>query len=86
MNSVLPGDPAAHTWAWGGGPHFCLGAPLARLETRIALQTLARRLPGLRLAVPAPRHQPHLILRGPQELPVTWTTPADSGLAGCRRS
>ena len=63
----------------GRGPHFCLGAPLARLETRVALQTLAQRLPGLRLAIAAPRHQPHLILRGPQELPVTWTSPAGSG-------
>jgi cytochrome P450 len=61
---------------FGRGPHFCLGAPLARLETRIALQTLARRLPGLRLATSEPCYQPHLILRGPQELPVSWTTPA----------
>ena len=38
--------------AFGRGSHYCLGAPLARLEAEIALETLFRRLPGLRLAVP----------------------------------
>jgi cytochrome P450 len=37
------------------GPHFCLGAPLARLETEIALGTLLRRFPGLTLAAPPAR-------------------------------
>ncbi len=38
--------------AFGRGSHYCLGAPLARLEAEIALETLFRRLPGLRVAVP----------------------------------
>ena len=41
--------------AFGRGSHYCLGAPLARLEAEIALETLFRRLPGLRLAVRAGR-------------------------------
>ncbi|MFG2044848.1 cytochrome P450 [Dactylosporangium sp. NPDC048998] len=39
--------------AFGHGIHFCLGAPLARLEGELAIGTLLRRFPGLRLAVPA---------------------------------
>ncbi|WP_049564125.1 cytochrome P450 [Streptomyces sp. SBT349] len=39
--------------AFGHGPHFCLGAHLARIELQEALRTLTRRFPGMRLAVPA---------------------------------
>jgi cytochrome P450 len=38
--------------SFGHGPHYCLGAPLARLEARIAVWTLLHRLPELTLAVP----------------------------------
>jgi hypothetical protein len=38
--------------AFGGGPHLCIGAPLARLEARIAIWRLIERFPGLALAVP----------------------------------
>lgn len=59
--------------AFGSGPHYCVGAPLARLEARVALEVLARRLPGLRLASgEAPRHVPSLLFRSLAALPVTW--------------
>jgi cytochrome P450 len=59
---------------FGRGSHFCLGAPLARLETEIALGTLLRRLPGLRLAISpeALRWRPVPLFRSLVELPVVW--------------
>ena len=63
--------------AFGGGAHFCLGASLARLEGRIALQTLAARLPGLRLDPERERARvPHFFLRGFEQLWVRWEPPA----------
>jgi cytochrome P450 len=58
--------------AFGLGPHFCLGAPLARLEGRIVAQTLLRRLPGLRLAGPTPEYRDNFNLRGLKALPVAF--------------
>ncbi|MGW2816368.1 cytochrome P450 [Streptomyces sp. NPDC001415] len=55
--------------SFGHGPHFCLGAHLARVEVQTALEAVVRRLPGLALAVPA------------EEL--TWTT--GSRVCGLRR-
>ena len=59
---------------FGRGPHYCLGAPLARVEAEIALATLLRRLPGLRLAIA--EHElywrPIPIFRSLAELPVAW--------------
>ncbi|MHA3018881.1 cytochrome P450 [Mycobacterium sp. BMJ-28] len=49
--------------AFGKGPHFCLGAPLARLEARIALAGLARRFPDARLTA-EPEYKPNVTLRG----------------------
>lgn len=59
---------------YGHGIHYCLGAPLARLEGRTALATLLRRLPDLRLAVePADlRWRGGLIMRGLRTLPVEF--------------
>ncbi|MFD6877155.1 MULTISPECIES: cytochrome P450 [unclassified Streptomyces] len=59
--------------AFGHGIHYCLGAPLARLEGQIAIGTALRRLPGLALAVP-PEEIPWRPggLRGPRSLPVTF--------------
>ena len=60
--------------AFGHGIHFCLGAPLARMEGQLALGSLLRRFPDLRLAVPAAAlhwgHGDGLVLRGLSELPV----------------
>ncbi|MFC5218204.1 cytochrome P450 family protein [Streptomyces coerulescens] len=58
--------------AFGHGMHFCLGAPLARLEVVTALQHLFERFPDIRLAVPASELKPvaSLISNGHQQLPV----------------
>ncbi|ACZ91351.1 cytochrome P450 family protein [Streptosporangium roseum] len=58
--------------AFGYGVHFCLGAPLARLEVAEALRQLFERFPAMSLAVPADtlRPVPTLISNGHQELPV----------------
>jgi pentalenolactone synthase len=59
---------------FGHGPHFCLGAPLARLELQTVFGTLLRRFPGLRLARPVEELETrsHLLTGGVAELPVTW--------------
>ena len=66
-------EPNRHL-AFGQGAHFCLGAPLARLEGRIALTTLFRRFPNLRLAQPPEslRWRKSLIVRGLEELPLAF--------------
>jgi cytochrome P450 len=56
--------------AFGAGIHFCLGAPLARLEGQIAMNTLLARFPDLRLAGPPPEFQPNHVFRGLKVLPV----------------
>ncbi|MDQ0118787.1 cytochrome P450 [Pseudarthrobacter sp902506025] len=59
--------------AFGHGIHFCLGAPLARLEARIALEALLSRLPGLSVASGAQlERMDSSIVYGLKELPVTW--------------
>ncbi len=60
--------------AFGQGIHYCLGAPLARLEGQIAFTTLLSRMPGLRLAVPRDTitWRGGLNLRGLVSLPVAW--------------
>jgi cytochrome P450 PksS len=66
-------EPNKHL-AFGLGTHFCLGAPLARLEGQIAISTLLRRIPDLRLAVAphALRWRRGLLLRGLESLPVAF--------------
>lgn len=66
-------DDNAHL-AFGHGMHYCLGAPLARLEGQVAFGTLLRRLPDITLAVPAAELQWQSGgLRGLKRLPVTFT-------------
>jgi cytochrome P450 PksS len=64
-------EPNKHV-SFGLGIHYCLGAPLARLEGQIALQTLVNRFPNLRLATPAEslKWRTGFLMRGPKKLPV----------------
>ncbi len=66
-------EPNRHL-GFGLGAHYCLGAPLARLETRIAISFLLEQAPDLRLAVrPDALHwRKHVFLRGIRELPVLF--------------
>lgn len=59
--------------SFGYGIHYCLGAPLARLEARVAIPALLRRFPRLDLAVPAEklRWRPNIGLRGLEALPLS---------------
>jgi len=56
--------------AFGWGIHFCLGAPLARVEGQIAISALVQRLPKLALATDRPEYRQSLTLRGLTTLPV----------------
>jgi cytochrome P450 len=58
--------------SFGHGRHFCLGAPLARMEASIALGTVLSRVNHLRLAAPAPVYR-HAILRGRKEVPIAFS-------------
>jgi cytochrome P450 len=64
---------------FGHGIHYCLGAPLARLEAKVAFETLLARHPGLRLAARrdalAWAHGDGLVLRGLTSLPVILGEP-----------
>ncbi|MGW0185587.1 cytochrome P450 family protein [Streptomyces sp. NPDC003362] len=64
-------DPRSHL-AFGHGIHFCLGAPLARLEARTAIATLLDRAPGLALDGPPGAWLPGMLIRGMRSLPVRW--------------
>lgn len=58
--------------AFGHGIHYCLGAPLARLEARTALRSLLERTPALALDGPPGEWLPGPLMRGTRSLPVRW--------------
>ena len=59
---------------FGYGVHYCIGAPLARLEAKIAFNTLLQRIPTIQLAIPASQltYNNGTIVRGLTRLPVRW--------------
>ncbi len=57
---------------FGGGVHYCFGAPLARLEGQIMLTELVRRLRAPRLVTDPPPYRPSPVLRGPRHLLVEY--------------
>lgn len=64
-------DASTHM-SFGGGIHFCAGAELARLEGRIAFETLAQRLPQLRVEKDHPQWRDGFLFRGLAQLPAQW--------------
>jgi hypothetical protein len=74
-------DPNPHL-AFGYGPHYCLGAQLARMELQVALDAILARLPGLQIAVPEDQLTWHTgtMMRGLAAFPITWLTPATAAL------
>jgi cytochrome P450 len=58
--------------AFGHGPHYCIGAGLARLEGQVVFEALARRLPGLRLAADRAEWRPYPVFRALKSLPLAW--------------
>lgn len=58
--------------AFGLGTHFCLGAPLARVESRIAITRFAQRVGAPRLLLEPPPYREHVTVRGPATLPVEF--------------
>jgi len=66
------GRAAGRHMAFGYGIHFCLGAPLARVEGQIAIAALLRRMPDVRLSAQRPRWRSTVLLRGLQRLPVIF--------------
>jgi cytochrome P450 len=65
--------PNVRPLSFGGGIHFCLGAQLARIEAEVAIATLLRRLPDLKLDnAETPEWRPTFVLRGLKALPASW--------------
>jgi cytochrome P450 len=62
--------PKVHSLAFGYGPHFCLGAALARMETQVALSSLLDRIPTVQLGTRYFEYQPLYFLRALKSLPI----------------
>lgn len=60
--------------AFGMGIHFCVGAPLARIEGQVAIAEMVRRLDGPALVADPPAYKENLILRGLESLPVRFAS------------
>ncbi|MEM7033395.1 MAG: cytochrome P450 [Chloroflexota bacterium] len=58
--------------AFSHGIHYCLGAPLARLEAQVAVNTLLKRMPNVRLAADTLTYRDNLVIRGLESLPVAF--------------
>ena len=67
-----PDRPDNEHFGFSGGIHYCVGAPLARIEGQIALTALARRLVNPRLVADPPPYRPNAVLRGPVYLLVDF--------------
>jgi cytochrome P450 family 142 subfamily A polypeptide 1 len=67
-------DRKPHHLAFGIGPHFCLGANLARMEMRVAFAEILRRLPDMEYAAGGPQLKPSALVRSCTEMRVRYTT------------
>lgn len=70
-DSLDVGRPDNPHLGFGAGIHFCVGAPLARVELQTSMATLLNRMPGLHVAGPVPAHV-RFVMRGVAHLPVHW--------------
>jgi cytochrome P450 len=73
----VPDRPYNEHLGFGGGIHYCVGAPLARIEAQIALSELVRRLVNPRLVADPPPYRQNASLRGPEHLSVSFDRLAD---------
>ena len=67
-----PDRPDTEHLSFSGGIHYCVGAPLARIEGHVALAALAHRLVNARLVEDPPPYRPNAVLRGPRHLLVDF--------------
>ncbi|GAB2864779.1 cytochrome P450 [Actinocorallia aurea] len=76
-DKFVPDRPDVQHLGFGSGIHYCFGAPLARMETRLALTEFARRLKDPELVADPPPYRPNPVLRGPRHLEVSFSSVKD---------